>query len=264
MQTMQAGSVFLREQGKESDGAVTQTKVFSAIMKQERKGEEPVRILLVEDEAAIAQPLQKLLERQGWLVTAAATVAGARKAMERESFDAALVDLGLPDGSGEEVCCALRGRGDAAILILTARADEGSVVRALEGGADDYIIKPFRAGELISRVKAVLRRRKGPELLCFGGLTVDRRSARVFVGEAQIPLTAQEYRLLLVFLSNPGQILERGQLLQALWDQEGNFVNDNTLTVTVKRLREKLAEGCGWHIATVRGLGYRWEEEPDA
>lgn len=85
-----------------------------------------------------------------------------------------------------------------------------------------------------------------------------------FVGENQIPLTAQEYRLLLVFLANPGQILERGQLLQALWDQEGNFVNDNTLTVTVKRLREKLAGGCGWHIATVRGLGYRWEEEPDA
>lgn len=146
-----------------------------------------MKLLLVEDEAAIVLPLQKLLERQGWLVTAAATVAGALAAMERESFDAALVDLGLPDGSGEEVCCALRGQGDAAILILTARADEGSVVRALEGGADDYIIKPFRAGELISRVKAVLRRRKGPELLCFGALTVDRRSARVFVGTPRFP-----------------------------------------------------------------------------
>ena len=174
-----------------------------------------MKILLVEDEAAIVLPLRKLLERQGWAVTAAATVAEALEAMEREIFDAALVDLGLPDGSGEEVCCALR-------------------------------------------------RRKGPERMHFGALTVDRRSARVFVGETQITLTAQEYRLLLVFLSNPGQILERGQLLQALWDQEGNFVNDNTLTVTVKRLREKLAEGCGWHIATVRGLGYRWEEEPDA
>ena len=223
-----------------------------------------MKILLVEDEAAIVLPLRKLLERQGWAVTAAATVGGALEAMVRETIAAALVDLGLPDGSGEEVCCALRGRGDAAILILTARADEGSVVRALEGGADDYITKPFRAGELISRVKAVLRRRKGPERMHFGALTVDRRSARVFVGETQITLTAQEYRLLLVFLSNPGQILERGQLLQALWDQEGNFVNDNTLTVTVKRLGERPAEGCGWHIAAVRGLGYRWEEEPDA
>lgn len=223
-----------------------------------------MRIFLVEDEAAIVLPLRKLLERQGWQVTVSNTVDGALETLERESFDAALVDLGLPDGSGETVCQALRERGDAAILILTARADEASVIRALEEGADDYIIKPFRAGELISRVKAVLRRRKGPELLRFGALTVDRRSARAFVGENQIPLTAQEYRLLLVFLANPGQILERGQLLQALWDQEGNFVNDNTLTVTVKRLREKLAGGCGWRIATVRGLGYRWEEEPDA
>lgn len=223
-----------------------------------------MRILLVEDEAAIVLPLKKLLERQGWQVAAAASVAAALEQIEKTPFDAALVDLGLPDGSGETVCHALRGQGAAAILILTARADEASVIRALEQGADDYIIKPFRAGELLSRIKAVLRRRKGPELLRFGALTVDRRSARAFVGENQIPLTAQEYRLLLVFLANPGQILERGQLLQALWDQEGNFVNDNTLTVTVKRLREKLAGGCGWHIATVRGLGYRWEEEPDA
>lgn len=223
-----------------------------------------MRILLVEDEMAIVLPLRKLLEREGWQVTAVSTVAGALEEVERGSFDAALVDLGLPDGSGEAVCCALRQRSDAAILILTARADEGSVVRALEQGADDYITKPFRARELISRVKAVLRRRRGPELMRFGALTVDRRSARAFVQERQIVLTAQEYRLLLVFLSNPGQILERGQLLQALWDQEGNFVNDNTLTVTVKRLREKLSEVCGWHIATVRGLGYRWEEAPDA
>lgn len=223
-----------------------------------------MKILLVEDEMAIVQPLRRLLERQSWQVVAAANVADALEQIEKTPFDAALVDLGLPDGSGETVCHALRGQGDAAILILTARADEGSVVRALEQGADDYIIKPFRAGELISRIKAVLRRRKGTELLRFGALTVDRRSARAFVGESQLSLTAQEYRLLLVFLSNPDQILERGQLLQVLWDQEGNFVNDNTLTVTVKRLREKLSGGCGWHIATVRGFGYRWEEEPDA
>lgn len=256
--------LWARKQGYkgQSDKAVTRSEAIFVIM-EEKEGI-GLNILLVEDEAAIVLPLKKLLERQNWLVTAVPTVAGALEAIERENFDAALVDLGLPDGSGETVCQALRGKGDAAILMLTARADEGSVVRALEQGADDYIIKPFRAGELISRVKAVLRRRKGPELLCFGALTVDRRSARAFVGQTQIPLTAQEYRLLLVFLSNPGQILERGQLLQALWDQEGNFVNDNTLTVTVKRLREKLAEGCGWHIATVRGLGYRWEEEPDA
>lgn len=223
-----------------------------------------MKILLVEDEMSIALPLEKLLKRETWQVTTASTVSCALEQIEKTQFDAALVDLGLPDGSGEQICRALRDRGDAAILILTARADESSVVYALEQGADDYITKPFRARELISRVKAVLRRRKGPELLSFGTLTVDRRSARVLVRGNQIPLTAQEYRLLLVFLSNPGQILERGQLLQVLWDQEGNFVNDNTLTVTVKRLREKLAGGCGWHIATVRGIGYRWEEEPNA
>lgn len=218
-----------------------------------------MRVLVVEDEKAIAFPLVRLLRAEGWTVVAVETAAAALEQIENVVFDAALIDLGLPDRSGHEVCRALRTAGDAAILILTARSDEDSVVRALEEGADDYIVKPFRARELASRLRAIQRRRGAKQAYRFGALRIDAAAAQVFMDEVPLALTAQEYRLLLLFVSNPGCVLERGALLQALWDCDGNFVNDNTLTVTVKRLREKLGD-TGTRIATVRGIGYRWEE----
>lgn len=218
-----------------------------------------VRVLVVEDEKMISLPLARLLRAEGWSVVVAGTAAAALAEVEKNNFDAALIDLGLPDQSGHEVCCVLRAAGDAAILILTARSDEDSVVRALEEGADDYIIKPFRTRELASRLRAIQRRRGAKQVYRFGALQIDAAAAQVFIHEVPLALTAQEYRLLLLFVSNPGCVLERGALLQALWDCGGNFVNDNTLTVTVKRLREKLS-GEGERIATVRGIGYRWEE----
>ena len=220
-----------------------------------------MKILLVEDEESIARPLEVLLRAQGWQVLRAGTVAGARQLIGAQRPEAAIVDLGLPDGSGEEVCRQMRRAGDGAVLVLTARSDEESVVRALEEGADDYIAKPFRARELVSRVRAVLRRKGGQELYRCGSLCLDRRAAQVWRAGEPVPLTAQEYRLLLRFVANPGQVLERGQLLGALWDEGGSFVEDNTLTVTVKRLRQKLGPE-GERIVTVRGLGYRWEVEP--
>lgn len=221
-----------------------------------------MNVLLVEDEEAIARPLATLLRAEGWTIETAVTAARARELAASRAFDAALIDLGLPDGSGYEVCRAVRAAGDAAVIILTARSDEDSVVRALEEGADDYVAKPFRARELVSRLRAVLRRRGQKQVYSFGDLTLDARSAQVTVNGVPVaPLTAQEYRLLLLLTSQAGRVWERGQLLQALWDDGGTFVEDNTLTVTVKRLRKKLgAEGC--RITTVRGIGYRWEEKP--
>lgn len=218
-----------------------------------------MHVLLVEDEGIIARPLASLLRAEGWTVETAATAARARELIAQCAFDAALIDLGLPDGSGYEVCRAVRKAGDAAVIILTARSDEDSVVRALEEGADDYVAKPFRARELVSRLRAVLRRRGAKREYRFGALAIDAQAAQVTVNGTPVALTAQEYRLLLLLVSHAGRVWERGQLLQALWDDGGAFVEDNTLTVTVKRLREKLgAEGA--RIATVRGIGYRWED----
>ncbi len=223
----------------------------------------PIRLLFVEDDAAIAQGLCYALEQDGYAVTHAATAAAACAALPA-GFDLLLLDVTLPDGSGFDVLRAAR-RLDPQVpaVFLTARDDEGNTVLGLDLGADDYIAKPFRLRELQSRLRAVLRRRGAPPAdVCAlpGGVRVDRRRALVTRGGAPLPLTALEYKLLLVFLAHPGQVLSRGQLLDTLWDEHGNFVNDNTLTVAIKRLRAKLSvPGAAPVIATVRGLGYRLE-----
>ena len=222
-----------------------------------------MRLLLVEDEDAIARPLSLLLVGEGWQVDRCAGVGAALEKLEQVYFDAAVIDLGLPDGDGLTVCRAARGAGQPAIVVLTARADEASAVASLDAGADDYIIKPFRARELISRLRAILRRR-GSAVRRLGALELDTRAAQVRCGGELLLLTAQEYRLLLFFAAHPGQLLTRDQLLAALWDQGGSFVNDNTLTVTVKRLREKLSSPGAPQIVTVRGMGYRLEVNGDA
>lgn len=220
-----------------------------------------MKLLLVEDEEAIRAPLRCLLENAGWQVDTAAGVAEALEKLELGGWDALVVDLGLPDGSGYTVCHAARRCSDAAVIILTARGDESSVVRGLDSGADDYVTKPFRAAELLGRLRAVQRRRGLHPAYRLGSLTVDTARACVLQHGREVALSATEYRLLLVFLRHAGQTLQRGQLLQ-LWDDTGSFVNDNTLTVTVKRLREKLGED-GARIRTVRGLGYRLEGNVD-
>ena len=227
-----------------------------------------MKILLVEDEPAIREPLARLLTSEGWQVLCAGTQAQALERVGQNTLDAALIDLGLPDGDGFAVSRAVRAAGDAAILILTVRTDEWSAVQSLEGGADDYIEKPFRARELIARLRAVQRRRaqNGKERYACRGLEVDLRMMQAFLNGTPLELTAQEYRLLRIFLTHAGQVLERGQLLQLLWDQGGNYVNDNTLTVTVKRLREKLEQaGQGTSGQLVRagtGAQVRGRAEP--
>ncbi len=220
------------------------------------------RILLVEDDDTITQGLRYALEQEGYAMTTAATVADAKAALQTpQRFDLLLIDLGLPDGSGFEVCRFARDKGDAAVIFLTARDDEGNTVLGLDMGADDYVTKPFRIRELQSRIRAVLRRRAGTAVtLLPGGVRVDTKKAEVTRDNQPVPLSALEYRLLLVFLAHPGQVLTRSQLLSEVFDEGGNFVNDNTLTVYIKRLRARLeTPGGPALIATVRGLGYRLE-----
>lgn len=202
----------------------------------------PLRLLFVEDDAAIVQGLQYALTQEGYAVTHAGSLAAARAALPA-GFDLLLLDVRLPDGSGFDLLREARRRNpEQPAVFLTACDDEIHTVLGLDLGADDYIAKPFRLQELLSRLRAVLRR------------------AEISRGGEPISLTALEYKLLLVFLAHPGQVLGRSQLLGAIWDEGGNFVNDNTLTVYIRRLRAKLETPGGPPlIATVRGLGYRLE-----
>jgi len=211
------------------------------------------KILLVEDDKTIASGLVFALQQEGYSVTHCCI---AREAGElKGDFALAIIDLGLPDGSGFDVA----GRLNCPFLFLTAVDDEANTVRGLELGAEDYITKPFRLRELIARIKNIQRRRGGnpsanSEIITIGDIKIKIKSGKVTKGGADIDLTALEYRLLLSFAQNPGRTLTRAQILEKLWDSAGNFVEDNTLTVYIKRLREKLGEGV---IETVRGIGYR-------
>lgn len=222
-------------------------------------------ILLVEDDRAIVMGLTYSLEQEGYQVTVKEDCPSALKVLEEQTFDLCLLDLTLPGGSGYDVCRRVKELGDTPVIFLTAMDDEVNVVMGLDMGADDYITKPFRVRELLSRIRSVLRRaRRGGEnlhQLTIGSLTVNTQEARVWKRGEEAFLTALEYRLLLTFLNHPGQVLTRSQLLEGIWDVAGDFVNDNTLTVYIKRLREKLEDNpqAPQIIKTVRGVGYKLE-----
>lgn len=222
-------------------------------------------ILLVEDDRAIVMGLTYSLEQEGYQVTVQEDCPSALKVLEEQTFDLCLLDLTLPGGSGYDVCRRVKELGDTPVIFLTAMDDEVNVVMGLDMGADDYITKPFRVRELLSRIRSVLRRahRGGENLhqLTIGSLTVNTQEARVWKRGEEVFLTALEYRLLLTFLNHSGQVLTRSQLLEGIWDVAGDFVNDNTLTVYIKRLREKLEDNpqAPQIIKTVRGVGYKLE-----
>ena len=218
------------------------------------------RIILVEDDAMIASGLVYALEQEGYFIVHCKSVSEARIAVENEHFDLAILDMQLPDGTGFDVREMLKDSGTS-VIFLTVVDDEGNIVRAFEGGADDYITKPFRLRELLARVKRTLNINKNSSssaTLSIGNITIDSRAGKVYIGESLIELTALEYRLILTFAQNKGQLLSRNQILDNIWDSAGNFVEDNTLTVYIKRLREKL--GNAVNIETVRGLGYRVDQ----
>ena len=221
------------------------------------------KILLVEDDAIIASGLVYALEQEGYEVIHTSTIQAARRAINNSlsssAFDLALLDMQLPDGIGFDLKDELQ-KNDCAIIFLTVIDDEGNIVRAFESGAADYITKPFRLRELLARIKRTLQLREAPleksnAHLTWGQLSIDLAAGKVYAEQEPLDLTALEYRLLLVFATNRGQQLTRGQILEQLWDTAGNFVEDNTLTVYVKRLREKLGDAVS--IETIRGVGYR-------
>lgn len=218
------------------------------------------RIFLVEDDKAIAKNLMLLLKSEGFTVTHAPSRSEALATLDGNKFDLALIDISLPDGNGFTVCTEIKEKGDIPTIFLTASGDEASVVTGLNMGADDYITKPFRPRELIARIGTALRKSgRSTSVFKIQGLHIDTASGIVKKNGNEVFLSALEYRLLLVFISNPKSIITRSKLLDELWDAAGEFVNDNTLTVYIKRLREKIEDDPTnpQIIVTVRGTGYR-------
>ncbi len=218
------------------------------------------RIFLVEDDKAIAKNLILLLRAEGFSVTHASTRSDALAVFAGNKFDLALIDISLPDGNGFTVCTQIKQQGDVPVIFLTADGDEASVVTGLNMGADDYITKPFRPRELIARIGTALRKSgRSPSAFEIFGLHVDMANGVVKKEGSEVFLSALEYRLLLLFINNPKSIITRSRLLDELWDAAGEYVNDNTLTVYIKRLREKIENHPAdpQIILTVRGTGYR-------
>lgn len=223
------------------------------------------KLLLVEDDLLLIENLTAFLKGEGFAVTSARGQREALSCMEEETFDLILLDITLADGNGYSLCTALKSMYDTPVIFLTALDDEFSVVAGLDMGADDYISKPFRPRELLSRIRTVLRRtNRSAQALTVHDLTVDLVKGSVMRKGQDLFLSALEYRLFLVFLNHKGMILSRAALLEEIWDAAGEYVNDNTLTVYIKRLREKIEPDPQnpTIIKTVRGLGYRLEETP--
>ena len=224
-------------------------------------------ILIVEDDRMLMMGLQVALKTKGSQVLPASSVREALSVYDQQadSIDFVLLDMRLPDGTGMEVCRHIRRLSAVPIIFLTACDDEKNAVEALGSGGDDYITKPFHLRELLARMDAI-RRRSAPHeetktTFRVGENVIDIRQGRVERQGKEILLSAVEYRLLLVFLQNRGQLLRRNQILSFLWDEGGEFVNDNTLTVYIRRLRQKLDDEDGQQIETVRGMGYRLRED---
>ena len=224
------------------------------------------KILLVEDDDQIASYLGELLRAEGFDTQISGSKKEAGECLLAQAFDLVLLDGSLPDGNGFSICAEIKKEYEIPVIFLTASGDEYSVVAGLDMGADDYIAKPFRPRELISRIRSVLRRcKKEQRILSCGDLRVNVSSATVTKGEKELFLSALEYRLLLLLLQNKGQILTRNQLLEEIWDASGEYVNDNTLSVYMKRLREKIEENpqSPRLLHTIRGIGYRMEERTE-
>jgi two-component system, OmpR family, response regulator VicR len=224
-----------------------------------------MKILLVEDDRTIASGLEYSLKQEDFDIILCHNATSATEVIQQQinEIDLCLFDLNLPDGSGYDLCKLVKKQLDIPVIFLTAFDDEVNVVMGLDMGADDYITKPFRIRELISRIKSVLRRynrhSQTKNTITIQDIQINTSEGKVYKNEEEISLTALEYRLFLIFANHIGQLLTRAQLLDRIWDVAGDFVNDNTLTVYIKRLREKLEDDPQNPsiIKTVRGMGYK-------
>lgn len=222
-------------------------------------------ILIVEDDETIALGLEYALGQEGMHARVCGTIAATQEALLTQAFDLVILDINLPDGTGYTLCRHIKEHGGPPVIFLTVHEEEVSAVMGLEMGADDYITKPFRLRELLARVRAVLRRNAAvqhPREMRIGPLRILLAQGRVYKCGTEVNLSATEFRLLLALARHCGQVLSRDQLLAAIWDVDGQFIEDNTLSVSIKRLREKIEDDpqSPRLITTVRGLGYRMEE----
>lgn len=217
-------------------------------------------IMLVEDDMYLREGLCELLEKEGYTVKSACNCSEGRQLFRSAPFQLVILDVMLPDGNGLELCTEIRRQGyDMPILFLTACDEEFQIVRGLDAGADDYITKPFKLLEFLSRVRALLRRRTSSNLCQSKAVSMDINTMSVKKNGESIMLTPTEFQILATLIQNSGIVVTRNALLERIWDSDGNFIDDNTLSVHISRLRDKIG---GEHIVTVRGAGYRWEESP--
>lgn len=220
-----------------------------------------IDVYYVEDDGDIAQTVREYLERQGCRVAVFGTISDAKKALAGHIPTIILIDWNMPDGHGDTLCRLIRSRWkELPIIFLTVRGDSRDIVSGFQSGADDYVIKPFELEVLYSRICALLRRTGSAQkqYLSCGCISIDKKRLTAFYGREELNLSPAEYRLLLLFLENKGMTLTRERILENIWDSCGSYVNDNTLTVTIKRLREKLHQpSC---LKTVRSVGYRMED----
>ena len=214
------------------------------------------RLLFVEDDPAIILGLQYALEQEGYFVTICKNARTALQAAKNNSYDLFLLDISLPDYDGFWLYEQLKGF-DTPVLFLTARDEEETIVRGLESGAEDYVTKPFKTRELLLRIQKIIKRRELNTFLTYRDIQLDLDANKVFIHQQEVEFTALEYDILLILVSNHGKTMTREFLLERIWDFAGNFVNDNTLTVYIKRIRKKL--GTANYIKTIKGLGYRLE-----
>jgi DNA-binding response OmpR family regulator len=215
------------------------------------------KLLIVEDDAFLQDGLCELLRGEGYSVDCAGACKAALRLAKENHYSLIILDVVLPDGSGLDLCAQWRSGGnDTPILFLTVRDEEIQIVQGLDAGGDDYVAKPFRLRELLSRIRALLRRNQ-PVVCARDGLRLDLQKMSVFYKNKQLFLTPTEFQLLSVLMRNAGRVVTRAFLLQTIWDDEGLFIDDNTLSVHISRLREKIGTA---QIRTVRGIGYQWVE----
>lgn len=222
------------------------------------------KIFLLEDDLSLIRGLSFALKKQGFILQVAKTLKEAETLWENNTFDLLILDVSLPDGTGFAFCEKVRRVSRVPIIFLTAMDDEIDIIMGLDLGGDDYITKPFKLGILISRINALLRRSKNfsmeSDALYSNGITVKPLVGQAYKNGVSLDLTSSEYKLLCLFMQNPGGVLSKEQILEKLWDSEGNFIDNNSLTVYIRRLRMKIEEDPGnpKMLLTIRGLGYKW------
>lgn len=225
------------------------------------------RILLVEDDLSLINGLSFAVKKQGYSLNVARTKHEKDTIWEKEKYDLVILDVSLPDGSGFDICREIRRTSKVPIMFLTASDDETDIIMGLDIGGDDYITKPFKLAVFLSRINALLRRsdnfNQSDAKLSSNGITIQLLSGEVYKNSEKIELTNNEYKLLRIFMENPDQVLSQEQLLNNLWDCEGNYVDNNTLTVYIRRLRTKIEDDPGKpeRIVTVRRMGYKWNAD---